>query len=109
MSGTSRFIFFYLFCFVVITPILFTTVKAGQYNLDGYVTYTKANSDNKCFARIKYNTNEYQGVILSDCKDGRAMMDLLAKAFFAHQKVRVTIEGNGEDYKPLYAVEYLEE
>lgn len=105
MPKVSKFAFFF---WLVVTTFLFTTVHAGAYNLDGYITFVKANSDQHCFARVKYG-NAYQGIFIHNCVPGHAMMDLLAKAYFAHQKVRVTIEGNGEDYKTLYAVEYLED
>lgn len=97
-------------CLAVITSsFLLSTVHAGQYNLDGYISFVKANSDGHCFARVKHSSRGYQGVFILTCGPGNAMMDLLTKAHFAHQKVRVTIEGDGADYKPLYAVEYLED
>lgn len=109
MPKVSKCTLFYLCCFLVAAAsFLFTTVHAGAYNLDGYISFVKANSDQHCFARVKFG-NKYQGIYIDQCGAGNVMVDLLTKAHSAHQKVRVTIEGDGEDYRTLYAVEYLEE
>ncbi|MCC8373443.1 MULTISPECIES: hypothetical protein [Photorhabdus] len=74
---------------------------SGQYTISGYVQWLKANSDKHCWGYL--NSIGYgQGFYLDDCN--QEMMHLLRTAQIIGTKVDITIEGDGSEYKPLYAV-----
>ncbi|WP_272844202.1 hypothetical protein [Pantoea ananatis] len=84
--------------------LLSTSCFAGSYTQPGYIEWVKANSNNHCWGRLnyKYGQSGGQGFYLDSCND--QMMNLLKLAQMTGRKVALILEGDGSDYKPLYAV-----
>ncbi|MBR7629337.1 hypothetical protein KAT72_09955 [Aeromonas popoffii] len=87
------------------------TVVAGEYTQKGYITEVKANiQGSTCDIMISSSVGggNLQGGTW-DCNSfmGQNLLDVARMASVLGLKVAVTLEGNGADYKPVYAINII--
>lgn len=87
------------------------SVQAGTYTEPKVtVISVKSNQYGGCFLRYRYGPGSVTAGASWTCNSayGVNMLNLAQMAFLTRNSVNLMLEGTGDDYKPLYAIEFNE-
>lgn len=91
--------------------VVLTAQGAGVYTEPGVtVISVKSNQYGSCFLRYRYGPGSVTAGASWSCNSayGVNMLNLAQMAFLTRNSVNLMLEGTGDDYKPLYAIEFNE-
>lgn len=98
--------------FAAMTLAAAGSAAAGQHTETGYIMSVKANNvGSYCFLDLGKSPNKdsiQKGKWYCGYPEGQNILGIAKMAMGLRIKVAVTFEGNGAEYKPVYAVETLQ-